>query len=158
MPRRNTLAFKSGRVTWPPIRTSQSHLRSLVCTFSTLALDHTTQLFNSDLSFLVSMLQLTGCPPQAFSRTSAVLCNQSHSRLSLFPSLCRHLVTIAICLIQPSLYLWSFIMLSYKSRHSTTVISVSQVILSLILSLFIFVALYLHVTNCSIQASQEFGP
>jgi hypothetical protein len=49
-------------------------------------------------------------------------------------------------------------MLSYKSRHSTAVVSVSQVILSLILSLFIFIALYLHVTNCSIQASQEFGP
>ena len=90
MPRRNTLAFKSGRVTWPPIRTSQSHLRSLVRTFSTLALDHATQLFNPDLSFLVSMLQLTGCPLQTFSRTSAVLCNQSHSQLSLFPALCRH--------------------------------------------------------------------
>jgi hypothetical protein len=83
--------------------------------------DHTTQLFNHDLSFSVSMLQLTGCPPQAFSRTSAVLCNQSHSRLSLFPSLCRHLVTIAIRLVQPSLYLWS-IMLSYESRHSAAVL------------------------------------
>jgi hypothetical protein len=30
-------------------------------------------LFNLDFAFLVSMLQLTGCPPQAFSRTTAVL-------------------------------------------------------------------------------------
>jgi hypothetical protein len=69
-------------------------------------------------------------------------------------------ITIAIRLVQPSLYLWSFIMMSYKSCHSTAVISVSQVILSLILSLFIFfvVVLYIYVTNRSIQASQEFGP
>jgi hypothetical protein len=73
------------------IRTSQSYLRSLVRTFSTLALDHATQLFNSDLLFLVSMRQLTGCPPQAFSPTSAVIRTLSHSRLSLLSSaLCRH--------------------------------------------------------------------
>ena len=30
-------------------------------------------LFNFDFAFSVSMLQLTGCPPQAFSRTTAVL-------------------------------------------------------------------------------------
>ena len=59
-------------------------------------------------------------------------CRRLHSRLLLLSSaLCRHLVAIAIRLVQPSLYLWFFIMLSYKSRRSTAVISVSQVILSI---------------------------
>jgi hypothetical protein len=90
-------------------------------------------LFNLDFSFLVSMLQLTGCLPQAFSCTSAVLCNQSHSRLSLFLHYVVTVISIAICLVQPSLhlYLWST-MLSCKSRRSTAIISVSYVILSLL--------------------------
>ena len=108
------------------------------------------------------MLQLTGCPPQASSSYHPqlfALCLIHGSRYCP-PRYVVTVITIAICLVQPSLYLylWSFIMMSHESCYSAAVISVSQVILSLILSLFIFVVLYIYVTNRSIEASQEFGP
>jgi hypothetical protein len=118
------------------------------------------------------MLQLTGCPLPAFSRTSAVLRNLIHG-LSLFPC---YVVTLSSlpASFNRAYTLWSLILLSYKSRHSITVaavtlslpsrtytchLSLSNYPLPLILSLFIFVlVLYIHVTNRSIQASQELGP
>jgi hypothetical protein len=120
-----------------PHATSRSYPRSLIHSFSTQTLDRAAHCCsNLELSFLVSMLQLTGCPPQAFSRTSAGLCNQSHSRLSLLSStLCRHLVTITICLVQLSLCLWSsfccptdhvtLLLSLYSPFGAATVISVS---------------------------------
>jgi hypothetical protein len=163
-----------------PHAVSQSYPRSLVRSFSTQALDHAPHCcLNLDLSFLVSMLQLTGCPPQAFSRTSAVRCNQSHSRLSLLSSaLCRHcyhyrypprstelipipLVRHHVILRITSLHRCSTILRRFHQEPMPRHLSLSNYPLALILSLFthIFaVVLYIHVTNRSIQASQEFGP
>jgi hypothetical protein len=114
-------------------------------------------LFNSDLSFLVSMLQPTGCPPQAFSRTSAVLCNQSHSRILLYPALSRHLViAIDIRLVQPSLCLLvpHHVVLQISPFHRCH-LSLSSYPLA---PVAVVVVLYIYVTNSSIQASQEFSP
>jgi hypothetical protein len=89
------------------------------------------------------MLQLTGCPPQAFSHTSAVLCNQSYSRfiaiaLRAISSPChRHrypprstepipLVPHPVVLQTMSIY-----HCCYSPFVAAAVISVSQVILSL---------------------------
>src|ERR1700678_3171067 len=118
------------------------------------------------------------CPPQAFSRTSAVLRNLSHSRLSLFsPALSRPLVyyrypprstehippvshlSYATDLVTLSLSLQSFRRFRQESTLSPRHLSFPSYPLTLILSLFIFVVvLYIHVTNRSIKPHRSSAP
>jgi hypothetical protein len=55
-----------------------------------------------------TLLQMTPLLANIFDQDPRILRTLSPSRLSLLSSaLSRHLATIAICLVQPSLYLWS---------------------------------------------------
>jgi hypothetical protein len=75
-------------------------------------------LFHLDFPFSVFASQLTGCPWQS---TLVPLLFFAPSLLHGYRCSPRYLViviAIAIRLVQPSLYLWSFIMLSYRSRHT----------------------------------------
>ena len=91
-----------------------------------------------------------------------------HGLSLLSSALSRHLVAITIRLVQPSLYLLVLhpvvlqMSLQYLRHFHQEPMPPSSQFLKLssrILSLFIFVVvLYIHVTNPSIQASQELSP
>jgi hypothetical protein len=136
-----------------------SHIRILV--FSHHVADHllyqTIHIVTDDPAF--------GKHPRSRSSHSCICLIHGLSLLS--SALSRHLVAIAIRLVQPSIYLWSLILLSYRLRHSITAATVplsplpssqSLKLSSLSHPVAVLVVRYNHVTNRSIQASQELGP
>jgi hypothetical protein len=102
--------------------------RSFVRIFGTQVLNHVPYsccLISTSQFLVFSCYSPQAVLYKAFSRT---ICSSSHFCLihgvSLLSSAlsCQLVIAIAIHLVQPSIYLWSFILLFYKSCHSTAVL------------------------------------